>query len=138
MHTNISHNNQLFVLAATARPDLIDPILISPSHLANLFVIPFPDQHARISILKVATRRAPLSPLVDIPSIADLTERFHGSDLVEVCQRAAKLAIRESMERDERMKQEQERHTEGGEPLLVGHESEANEEEEDLGLEITP
>ncbi|KAJ1891387.1 AAA ATPase cdc48, partial [Kickxella alabastrina] len=71
-----------------------------------LIYIPLPDLDSRLSILKATLRKSPLAPDVDLKFIADKTVGFSGADLTEICQRACKLAIRESIEADVRRMRE--------------------------------
>jgi len=96
----------VFVIGATNRPDQIDPALLRPGRLDQLIYIPLPDEPSRIAILKAATRKSPIAPDVDLLFIAKNTVGFSGADLTEICQRAAKIAIRESIAADVRREQE--------------------------------
>ena len=58
-----------------------------------------PDFESRLSILKAVLRKTPLAKDVDLNFLAEMTDKFTGADLTEICQRAAKLAIRESIEK---------------------------------------
>ncbi len=100
---------QVFVIGATNRPDIIDAALMRPGRLDQLIFIPMPDLESRKSVLTSVLRKSPVAKDVDIDFLAHHTEKFSGADLTEICQRAAKLAIRESIERDierERMRAE--------------------------------
>merc|ERR1711966_607458 len=77
----------------------IDPALMRPGRLDQLVYIPMPDLESRLSILKAALRKSPIKD-VDLHYIAANTDKYTGADLTEICQRAAKLAIRESISRD--------------------------------------
>ncbi|KAL8446038.1 hypothetical protein Emag_004890 [Eimeria magna] len=66
--------------------------------LDQLLYIPLPDRASRESIFTASLRKAPLANDVDVKQLADITEGFSGADIAEFCQRAAKLAIRESIE----------------------------------------
>lgn len=88
----------VFVIGATNRPDQIDPALLRPGRLDQLIYIPLPDELSRVAILKAALRKSPVSPDVDILQIAKTLKGYSGADLTEICQRACKLAIRESIE----------------------------------------
>ncbi|OQS02919.1 cell division control protein 48 [Thraustotheca clavata] len=90
----------VFFIGATNRPDIIDPALMRPGRLDQLIFIPMPDLESRLSILKAALRKSPVSKDVDLNYLAAQTDKFTGADLTEICQRAAKLAIRESIQRD--------------------------------------
>lgn len=90
----------VFIIGATNRPDQIDPALLRPGRLDQLIYIPLPDEVSRLAILKAALRKSPIADDVDLTYLAKSTHGFSGADLTEICQRAAKLAIRESIEAD--------------------------------------
>jgi transitional endoplasmic reticulum ATPase len=96
----------VFIIGATNRPDQIDPALLRPGRLDQLIYIPLPDEKSRLSILNAALRKSPVAPDVDLTFLARNTHGFSGADLTEICQRAAKLAIRESIEADIRKARE--------------------------------
>jgi len=96
----------VFIIGATNRPDQIDPALLRPGRLDQLIYIPLPDEKSRLSILNAALRKSPVAPDVDLDFLAKNTHGFSGADLTEICQRAAKLAIRESIEADIRKARE--------------------------------
>ena len=95
----VESRRNVFIIAATNRPDIIDPALMRPGRLDQLVYIPMPDLESRLSILKAALRKSPVKD-VDLHYIAANTDKYTGADLTEICQRAAKLAIRESISRD--------------------------------------
>jgi len=97
----------VFIIGATNRPDIIDPAILRPGRLDQLIYIPLPDELSRLSILKACLRKTPLSPEVDLNYLSKVTHGYSGADLTEICQRACKLAIRESIEKD--IKRERER-----------------------------
>lgn len=90
-------SEKVFVFAATNRPDLIDPALLRPGRFDQLIYVPLPGQTGREEILLAALRKAPLHEDVSIPEMAKLTDGLSGADLQEVCKRACKFAIRESI-----------------------------------------
>ena len=96
----------VFIIGATNRPDQIDPALLRPGRLDQLIYIPLPDEKSRLSILNAALRKSPVAHDVDLAFLARNTHGFSGADLTEICQRAAKLAIRESIEADIRKARE--------------------------------
>lgn len=98
----------LFFVGATNRPDVLDEALLRPGRLDQLIYIPLPDLPSRLSILKANLRKSPIAQDVDMNFIAQITEGFSGADLMEICQRAAKSAIRESIAADARVKAMQE------------------------------
>ncbi|GJE99275.1 AAA family ATPase [Phanerochaete sordida] len=114
----------VFIIGATNRPDQIDPALLRPGRLDQLIYIPLPDEPSRLSILKAALRKSPVAPEVDLNFLAKNTHGFSGADLTEICQRAAKLAIRESIEADIRRAREKKEREDAGEEIM-------EEEEED-------
>jgi transitional endoplasmic reticulum ATPase len=79
-----------------------------PGRLDQLVYIPLPDQASRIDILKSCLRKSPLAKDVSIDEIATATAKFSGADLTEICQRACKYAIRESIEKSIRLQREKE------------------------------
>jgi transitional endoplasmic reticulum ATPase len=85
------------VLAATNRPELIDPALLRPGRFDMLVALPPPDREARLAILQVHTRGAPLAEDVDLTRIATITEAMTGADLEALCRRAALAAVRERL-----------------------------------------
>ena len=92
----------VFVIGATNRPEQIDPAILRPGRLDQLIYIPLPNEASRLDILQATLKNSPVSPKVDLSFLAKHTHGFSGADLAEVCQRAAKLAIRESIEADRR------------------------------------
>ncbi|KNC79540.1 transitional endoplasmic reticulum ATPase [Sphaeroforma arctica JP610] len=90
----------VFIIGATNRPDIIDGAILRPGRLDQLIYIPLPDEASRLSILEAVLRKSPVAPDVSIKLLAQVTKGFSGADLTEICQRAAKLAIRESIEKD--------------------------------------
>lgn len=90
----------VFVIGATNRPDQLDPALLRPGRLDQLIFIPLPDEPSRLAILKASLRKSPIAPDVDMPFMAKMTQGFSGADLTEICQRACKMAIRESIEKE--------------------------------------
>mmetsp|Transcript_25500 Transcript_25500/g.30227 ORF Transcript_25500/g.30227 Transcript_25500/m.30227 type:complete len:796 (-) Transcript_25500:112-2499(-) len=96
----VGAKKNVFIIGATNRPDIIDPALMRPGRLDQLVYIPMPDLESRLSILKSCLRKSPISKDVDLNYIAMHTDKFTGADLTEICQRAAKLAIRECISRE--------------------------------------
>ncbi|MCG5495762.1 CDC48 family AAA ATPase [Ectothiorhodospira variabilis] len=89
----------VLVLAATNRPDRIDPALLRPGRFDLHVKVPVPDSAARLAILRVHTRDKQLAGDVDLEQIVTRTEGFSGADLASVCQRAAMEAVRECVAR---------------------------------------
>ncbi len=83
------------VIAATNRPDIIDPALLRPGRFDRLIFIPPPDREAREEIFRIHTRSKPLGEDVDLAKLAEATENYTGADIEAVCNEAVMLAIRE-------------------------------------------
>ncbi len=83
------------VIAATNRPDIIDPALLRPGRFDRLIYIPPPDKEARKEIFKIHTRKKPLAEDVNIDELAEKTEGYTGADIAAVCNEAVMAAIRE-------------------------------------------
>jgi transitional endoplasmic reticulum ATPase len=96
----------VFIIGATNRPDIIDPAVLRPGRLDQLIYIPLPDEGSRVNILKSVTRKSPVSDEVDYTYLARTLHGFSGADITEICQRAAKMAIRESIEKEIEMEKE--------------------------------
>jgi transitional endoplasmic reticulum ATPase len=87
----------LFIIGATNRPDILDPGIMRPGRLDQLIYIPLPDRLSRVSIFKANLRKSPVDADVSMEMLADVTDGFSGADITEICQRAAKNAIRDSI-----------------------------------------
>jgi len=98
----------VFVIGATNRPDILDPAIMRPGRLDQLVYIPLPDRKSRIQIFKATLRKSPLAKEIDLEVLAKTTNGFSGADITEICQRACKFAIRESIYQDI-MKKEKDR-----------------------------
>lgn len=90
----------VFVIGATNRPDQIDSALMRPGRLDQLIYIPLPDEGSRYAVLTASLRRSPIAKDVNLKYLANVTQGYSGADLTEICQRACKLAIRESIEKE--------------------------------------
>ncbi|NPA07300.1 MAG: ATP-dependent zinc metalloprotease FtsH [Chloroflexi bacterium] len=84
----------IIVMAATNRPDILDPALLRPGRFDRRIVVDRPDLKGRLEILKVHTRGKPLAPDVDLEAIARATPGFVGADLENLVNEAAILAVR--------------------------------------------
>src|SRR5215472_5077368 len=94
-------NEGVILVAATNRPDVLDPALLRPGRFDRRVVVPRPDVKGREGILKVHTRKVPLSDDVDIAKVARSTPGFAGADLENLVNEAALLAARRSKEKVE-------------------------------------
>jgi transitional endoplasmic reticulum ATPase len=87
--------NSVMVIAATNRPDIIDPALLRPGRFDRLIEIGLPDEQARQQILKIHMAKKPLAEDVKVEELAKLTDKYSGADLGAVVNEAVMLAIRE-------------------------------------------
>ncbi len=87
------------VIAATNRPDIIDPALLRPGRFDKLIYVPPPDKRGRLEIFKVHTRKMPLAEDVNLEELSEKTDGYTGADIAAVCNTAAMLAIREHLEK---------------------------------------
>ncbi len=84
----------LILIAATNRPDTLDPALMRPGRFDRTIIVNLPDIKGREEILKVHTRKIKLSPSVNLKSVASQTPGFSGADLANLCNEAALMAAR--------------------------------------------
>ena len=92
-----STDNNVIVIAATNRPDILDPALMRPGRFDRRVMLDKPDLKGREAILKVHTRGKPVSPEVSLEEIARATPGFVGADLENLVNEAAILAARRNM-----------------------------------------
>jgi cell division protease FtsH len=92
-------NEGVILIAATNRPDVLDPALLRPGRFDRQIVIPIPDVKGREEILKVHTKKTPLADDVDLSLLARGTPGFTGADLENMVNEAALLAARLGKER---------------------------------------
>ncbi len=89
-------NEGVIILAATNRPDILDPALMRPGRFDRQVVVSYPDIKGREEILKVHSKNKPLGPDVDLKDIAKTTPGFTGADLENLLNEAALLAARKN------------------------------------------
>jgi len=89
------------VIGATNRPDILDPALFRPGRFDRRIHVPVPDKEARIKILDIHTQRMPLSTDVDLEDLAERLEDYTGSDIEGLAREAAMIALREDPEAEE-------------------------------------
>ncbi len=92
-------NEGVILIAATNRPDVLDPALQRPGRFDRRIVVPRPDLKGRLGVLKVHTRRVPLAPEVDLEVIARGTPGMTGADLENLVNESALMAARQNKER---------------------------------------
>lgn len=92
-------NEGIIMIAATNRPDVLDPALLRPGRFDRQIVVPTPDVKGRLEILKVHTKKTPLAENVELEKIARGTPGFSGADLANLVNEAALIAARRSKEK---------------------------------------
>jgi len=90
-------NEGVIILAATNRPDILDPALMRPGRFDRQVVVSYPDIKGREAILRVHSKNKPLGPDVDLKDIAKTTPGFTGADLENLLNEAALLAARKNL-----------------------------------------
>ncbi len=85
------------VIAATNRPDMLDPALLRPGRFEKLIYVPPPDERGRLEILRIHTRGMPLDDDVDLVELARITEGYSGADLAALVREAGMMALRENL-----------------------------------------
>ncbi len=88
----------LILIAATNRPDTLDPALMRPGRFDRTIIVNLPDIKGREEILKVHTRKIKLAASVDLKAVASQTPGFSGADLANLCNEAALMAARNNKE----------------------------------------
>ena len=88
----------LVLLAATNRPEILDPALLRAGRFDRQVLVDRPDKNGRVQILKVHVRKIKLDPALDLEQVAALTTGFSGADLANLCNEAALCATRRGAE----------------------------------------
>ncbi|MDR2720466.1 MAG: CDC48 family AAA ATPase [Nitrososphaerota archaeon] len=84
----------IVVIAATNRPDMVDPAVIRPGRFDRLIYAPEPDDKSRVQIFKLYTKNMPLDQDVDVNQLASVTKYYSGADIESLCREAAMRALR--------------------------------------------
>jgi transitional endoplasmic reticulum ATPase len=82
------------ILAASNRPELVDPGILRPGRVDRMILVPAPDVDSRLAILKVHTKGMPLAKDVKLPALVKKTENFSGADIEGLCREAGMNALR--------------------------------------------
>jgi transitional endoplasmic reticulum ATPase len=85
----------VIVIAATNRPDIIDPALLRPGRFDRLLYVPPPDRNSRLQIITIHTKKKPLADDVNLEQLADHTDGYTGADIASLSSAAVMLALRE-------------------------------------------
>lgn len=88
--------DNIILIAATNRPDILDPALLRPGRFDRQIVVDRPDREGRLQILRVHTKGKPIAPDIDLEALAGQTPGFTGADLANLVNEAALLAARRS------------------------------------------
>ena len=89
--------NDVIVIGATNRPDVVDPALLRPGRFDRLMLTPPPSEEGRVQILKIHTKKMPLTQDVDLKELATSTDGYVGADIESLCREAGIEALRESI-----------------------------------------
>ena len=89
---------RVVVIGATNIPEMIDPALRRPGRFDREIVIPVPNAQGRLTILKIHSRRMPLTPDVDLKHLAEITYGFVGADIEALCKEAGMVTLRRHVE----------------------------------------
>ena len=84
----------IVVIAATNRPDMVDSAVMRPGRFDRLIYVPEPDEKSRLQILKIYTKEMPLTKDVDLNQLALITKYYSGADIESLCREAAMHALR--------------------------------------------
>ncbi len=87
----------IVVIAATNRPDILDPALIRPGRIDRMLLVPPPDEIGRLEILKIFTKNMPLANNIDLDVLNKILNGFSGADIETLCREAGMIALRENI-----------------------------------------
>ena len=93
--------NNVVVIGATNRPDIMDSELLRPGRFDRLLLVPPPNKNGRLEILNIHTKEMPLAKDVNLDEISKKTECYVGADLKSVCREAGILSLREDIKAKE-------------------------------------
>ncbi|MCS3923984.1 CDC48 family AAA ATPase [Methanosalsum natronophilum] len=92
---------EIVVIAATNRPDIMDPALLRAGRFDRMVLVGSPSKSGRVNIFKIHTKNIPLAKDVDIKELADMTEGYVGADIEAVCREGVMLSLRNNFESSE-------------------------------------
>ena len=90
--------NDVTLVAATNRPDVIDKALMRPGRIDRIIYIPLPDQETRTEIFNIQLRNTPLAPGMNINDIITQTKGYSGAEITAICREAALAALQEDID----------------------------------------
>jgi transitional endoplasmic reticulum ATPase len=85
------------IVAATNRPDMVDPAVLRPGRFDRLIYVPEPDEKSKLQIFKIYTKNMPLGKDVDLVQLAAFAKNFSGADIDAFCREAAMVALRKDV-----------------------------------------
>ena len=91
----------IVVIAATNRPDIVDPAVIRPGRFDRLIYVPEPDEKGRLQVFKIYTERMPLAKDVNLATLATMTKTYSGADIEALCRESALHALRRDIKTQE-------------------------------------
>jgi len=91
----------IVVVAATNRPDMVDSAVLRPGRFDRLIYVPEPDEKSRLLILKIYTKDMPLAKDVDLNQLANITKYYSGADIESLCREAAMHTLRRDLQAKE-------------------------------------
>jgi transitional endoplasmic reticulum ATPase len=89
------------IIAATNRPDIVDPAILRPGRFDRLIYVPEPDKDSRVKIFKIYTDGMPLAKDVDLSMLVNLTKKYSGADIEALCREAGLNALRRDIKAKE-------------------------------------
>jgi len=98
----LDSRKEIFIIAASNRPDMIDPAILRPGRIDKLLYIPIPDPPGRVQILKTCARKAPLSPEVNLEAIGNSEKctGYSGADLENLVKTAQEECLKSHLEKN--------------------------------------
>ena len=93
--------NEVVVIAATNRPDILDTALLRPGRFDRIIMVGAPNKESREKIFEIHTKKMPLAKDVSIKKLVDMTDNYVGADIESVCREAAILALRKDIKAKE-------------------------------------
>jgi transitional endoplasmic reticulum ATPase len=91
----------IVVIAATNRPDMVDPAVLRPGRFDRLIYVPEPDEKSRLQIFKIYTKTMPLGKDVNLDQLATMTKNYSGADIEALCRETAMYALRKDLKATE-------------------------------------
>jgi transitional endoplasmic reticulum ATPase len=89
------------IIAATNRPDIVDPAILRPGRFDRLIYVPEPNKESRLEIFKIYTKNMPLAKDVDLSQLVIMTKQYSGADIEALCREAGLNALRNDMKAQE-------------------------------------